>query len=451
MSNPPHILVVDDEPDIRHLLQEILQDEGYSVAIAKDAATARQARQQQRPDLILLDIWMPDVDGITLLKEWNKQEPLTQPVIIMSGHGTVETAVEATRLGAFDYIEKPLSLTKLLLIVRHALEHYSMPRDAGASRQRKHQAGEAIEPVGRSQRMQKLRQQARQMAQYDMPLLLSGEAGSGRQCFAAYIHQHSSRREAPFVEHTLANTTEEQALALFGDERQEGVLAKARGGTLYLKDVARLTIDNQGRMLEWLRSGGYRRNGEENRQRADVRLFAATSQPLDQLVAQGRFNHDLYYQLNVLMLVVPPLRDHNEDVLDLVSYYSNYYVETDNLPWHGYSTAALNRLRQYEWPGNVLELKNLVQHLLITTHDSQIELEEVEAALARQGHATISHADIYELSLRQAREQFEHDYFEQLLRRYQGSVNSVAQHAEVERTHLYRKLRSLGLDAKDFS
>lgn len=452
MSNTPHILVVDDEPDIRHLLQEILQDEGYSVAIAENAASARQARRSQRPDLILLDIWMPDVDGITLLKEWSEKEPLNQPVIIMSGHGTVETAVEATRLGAYDYIEKPLSLAKLLLTVEHALEHYNLQRENVGLRQ---VIQPLDEPIGRSPRLQKLRQQALQIAQHDTPVLISGEAGSGRQLFARYIHQHSTRRAAPFTQVDLSMLGEHALATLFGSERDDtlhyGELEQAGGGTLYLHDLAELNEDGQRRLLEWLSGGHYLRDGGNVPVHTDTRLIAATSHALDERVAQGSFREDLYYQLNVLTLPVPPLREHNEDVLDLVSYYCDYYVETDKLPYRSFTTAALNRLRQYDWPGNVRELKNLVQRLLIIGQERQIDQSEVDEALAHLPRPpTCDNSALFDQPMRQAREQFEYAYFENLLRRYQGSVNKVAQHAEVERTHLYRKLRSLNLDAKDY-
>lgn len=451
MSNAPHILVVDDEPDIRHLLQEILQDEGYSVAIAENAAGARLARQAQRPDLILLDIWMPDVDGITLLKEWSEKEPLTQPVIIMSGHGTVETAVEATRLGAYDYIEKPLSLAKLLLTVEHALEHYNLQRENTALRQ---VIQPLAEPIGRSQKMQKLRQQALQIAQHDTPVLMLGDSGSGRQLFARYLHHNSSRRDRPFHHVDLTLLGEQQEGSLFGhhasDKTQAGELDHVQGGTLYIDDIAELNMSSQQGLVELLQQGTFRRL-EGAQVTADLRLIAASSQVLDERVAQGAFREDLYYLLNAITLTIPPLREHNEDVLDLVSYYCDYYIETDKLPYRSFTTAALNRLRQYDWPGNVRELKNMVQRLLIIGQQRQIEQIEVEEVLASQPRpVSCDNSTLFEQPLRQAREQFEHAYFENLLRRYQGSVHKVAQHAEVERTHLYRKLRSLALDTKDY-
>ena len=456
MSTAPHILVVDDEPDIRSLLKEILEDEGYSVSIAEDAASARQARRSQRPDLILLDIWMPDVDGITLLKEWTEQEPLTQPVIIMSGHGNVETAVEATRLGAYDYIEKPLSLAKLLLTIEHALQNYSLQRENVGLRQ---VIQPVTEPIGRSRQFQQLRQQALQIAQHETTVLLTGEAGSGKHLFARYLHSNSARRNGPFLRADISVMTnaEQACQLLFGHEQGEqvqyGLLDKANGGTLYIDDIAELDLDVQVRLLRLLKEGSFQRQGGSTAVTTDLRVITATRYPLEHRIAQQHFREDLYYQLNAVSLYIPALREHSDDVLDLIAFYSDYFVETDKLPYRSFTTAAQNRLRQYPWPGNVRELKNLVQRLLIIGRERQIDVDEVEEALGQQQRVpgTDPAAAAYEMPLRQAREQFERSYFEVLLRRFEGSVNKVAQHAEMERTHLYRKLRSLGIDPKHFS
>jgi DNA-binding NtrC family response regulator len=456
MTSAPHILVIDDEPDIRRLLQEILQDEGYSVTTAEDAAHAREARRSHRADLILLDIWMPDVDGITLLKEWTAEEPLNQPVIVMSGHGTVETAVEATRLGAYDFIEKPLSLAKLLLTIDNALESYNLQRENLGLRL----AVQPInEPIGRSRQFQLLRQQALQIAQHDTAVLLSGEPGSGKQLFARYMHNNSTRRQGPFLsaDTLTAEKSEDNAVRLFGYEEDSqihyGLVEQANGGTLYIDDIADLDSNCQSRLLQLLRHGQFQRINGTTPASADVRIIAASRHALEPLINQQRFREDLYYELNVVSLYIPALREHSEDVLDLIAYYSDYFVETDKLPYRSFNTAALNRLRQHSWPGNVRELKNLVQRLLIVGRDRQIDIDEVEEALGQQhrspGPDPASAA--YEMPIREAREQFERSYFEVLMSRYEGSVNKVAQHAGVERTHLYRKLRSLGIDPKSFS
>lgn len=455
MTSAPHILVIDDEPDIRSLLQEILVDEGYSVSTAEDAAHAREARRAHKPDLILLDIWMPDVDGITLLKEWIAEEPLSQPVIIMSGHGTVETAVEATRLGAYDYIEKPLSLAKLLLTIEHALESYNLQRENLGLRKT---AQPISEPIGRSRQFEQLRQQALQIAQHNTAVLITGEPGSGKQLFAQYLHNNSARRQGPFLQADISTFQGNNTLArLFGSEEGDqihyGLLEQANSGTLCIDDIGDLDAECQSQLLQLLRNGSFQRQHGSKPVTTDVRIIAATRHPLDQLIAQQRFREDLYYELNVVSLYVPALREHSDDVLDLIAYYSDYFVETDKLPYRSFTTAALNRLRQYSWPGNVRELKNLVQRMLIVGQDRQVDIAEVEEALGQQHRAPApdSASAAYELPIRQAREQFERSYFEVLMRRYEGSVNKVAQHAEMERTHLYRKLRSLGIDPKSFS
>jgi len=455
MTSAPHILVIDDEPDIRSLLQEILQDEGYSVSTAEDATRAREARRAQKPDLILLDIWMPDVDGITLLKEWSAEEPLNQPVIIMSGHGTVETAVEATRLGAYDYIEKPLSLAKLLLTIEHALESYNLQRENIGLRKA---AQPVVEPIGRSRQFEQLRQQALQIAQHNTAALITGEPGSGKQLFARYLHNNSPRRQGPFLtaDISVLKGDSDCLNKLFGSEEGEqihyGLLEQANGGTLCIDDIGDLEAACQSRLLDLLRNGSFQRQNGATPVTVDVRIIAATRHSLEQLIEQKRFREDLYYELNIVSLYIPALREHSDDVLDLIAYYSDYFVESDKLPYRSFTTAALNRLRQHGWPGNVRELKNLVQRLLIVGQERQVDIDEVEEALGQQHRAPApdSGSTAYELPIRQAREQFERSYFEVLMRRYDGSVIKVAQHAEMERTHLYRKLRSLGIDPKAF-
>lgn len=449
-----HILVVDDEPDIRSLLKEILEDEGYEVETAEDAANAREARRSRRPDLILLDIWMPAGDGISLLKEWTEEGPLPSPVIMMSGHGTVETAVEATRLGAYDFIEKPISLAKLLLTLQRALEAYHLQRENIGLRQ---QAQPATEPVGHSTTMQQLREQSKRIAQHDTSVLISGEPGTGKGLFAHYLHTLSNRSEGPFVEVGVAALLGDNPTAdLFGVEEDEkvqfGLLEQANGGTLFLDDIGDMETTLQARLLGALESGSYLRVGGSEPVQIDIRVIAASRYDLEQRVREGLFRNDLYYHLNVLPLTIPPLREHSEDVPDLLNFYVDYFIERERLPYRNITVAAQNRLRNHDWPGNVRELKNLVQRLLIVGTCNEIDITEVESTISSSrlmpGMEEAKQLLPLDLPLRQAREQFERDYFETLLLQYHGSVNKVAQHAGVERTHLYRKLRSLGLDAK---
>nr|VFK42824.1 MAG: DNA-binding transcriptional response regulator, NtrC family, contains REC, AAA-type ATPase, and a Fis-type DNA-binding domains [Candidatus Kentron sp. SD]VFK48358.1 MAG: DNA-binding transcriptional response regulator, NtrC family, contains REC, AAA-type ATPase, and a Fis-type DNA-binding domains [Candidatus Kentron sp. SD]VFK79165.1 MAG: DNA-binding transcriptional response regulator, NtrC family, contains REC, AAA-type ATPase, and a Fis-type DNA-binding domains [Candidatus Kentron sp. SD len=448
----PHILVVDDEPDIRQLLKDILEDEDYEVSVAENAESARQARRARRPDLILLDIWMPDTDGISLLKEWSESTGLDTPVIMMSGHGTVETAVEATRLGAYDYIEKPLSMAKLFLAVRRALEASKLRQENVELRQEIIPVGE---PVGRSSLMQALRDQIKRVAQHDTPVLITGESGSGKEVAARYLHGLGNRASGPFVRATVAGMAgDNPPVEIFGSEDGDkihfGSLELANGGTLFLEDIADMEPELQARLLGALRHQSFQRVDGVAPVRINVRIVAATSRDLPTEVQEGRFREDLYYHLNVVPVRVPPLRKHREDVPELLSFYMNLLVSKDNLPYRNFSFASQNRLRNYDWPGNIRELKNVTQRLLILSNGQEIDEAEVEAALGNaptRAEAFARPAE-FDLPLKEAREHFERAYLEHQILKANGSISRVAAKTGIERTHLYRKLRALGIDAK---
>lgn len=448
-----HILVVDDEPDIRALVQDILEDEGYAVTTAEDGESARKARRARRPDLILLDIWMEDVDGISLLREWSENGGLPCPVIMMSGHGTVETAVEATRLGAYDFIEKPISLAKLLLTVERAFESARLLRENTDLRD---QALPVVEPVGKSAIMENLREQARKIAQSSSWVLISGEAGAGKGTFARYIHDQSPRADGPYVEIAVGSMTGENSAAeLFGHEEGESVsygrLEQANGGTLCIGDIADMDLQTQARLLSVFQTHSFRRVGGSDDVQVDLRIIATTHRNLEEEVAAGRFREDLFYHLNVVPMQIPALREHADDVHELLNYYIDYLVSHERLSYRHFNVAAQNRLRSYEWPGNIRELRNLVQRMLILGSSEEIELQEVEMAISNQ---LVSAADSdtpplpYDMPLREAREQFEHNYLVHQLREVGGSVGKLAKRVGMERTHLYRKLRALGIDHK---
>ncbi|OOZ41258.1 transcriptional regulator [Solemya pervernicosa gill symbiont] len=448
----PHILIVDDEPDIRNLLKEILEDENYDVATAENGEAARQALRGRRPDLIMLDIWMPDIDGITLLKEWNEAGGLPSPVIVMSGHGTVETAVEATRLGAYDFVEKPISLAKLLVMVQRALESGRLQREnVGLKKQ-----APADEPSGKSERMQQLRDQVVRIAQHDTRVLILGEPGTGKEVFARYLHASSARADAPFVEVGVgAIAGENSAVELFGSEEGDrvhyGLFEQANGGTLFLNEIADMDQQTQARLQSVLESKNFMRVGGSESVEVDVRVVAATHRDLEQLVREGAFREDLYYNLNVMPLQIPELHEHAEDVSDLLQYYVDYCVRNDNLPYRHFGMAAQNRLRNYGWPGNIRELKNLVQRLLILGGDEEIGLEEVETMLGSKAVPVAINGlspTVFDLPLREARDQFERVYLEHQLEVSGGSVGKLAKLAGMERTNLYRKLKALGIDPK---
>jgi len=441
------ILVVDDEADIRGLLKEILSEEGYDVEIAADASQARSSRANQIPDLVLLDIWMPDTDGITLLREWSHTDGYDCPVVMMSGHGTVETAVEATRLGAFDFVEKPLSLTKLLRTVERAL-------DAGRRNRlsaRTHGPSLAV-PLGKSKVTQVLREQVQHAASSSSPVLLVGELGSGREAYARYLHSLSARSPKPF--HTLvpASLGVDPAPVLFGGERdgrvEPGALDQAAGGSVFISGLEDLSSATQRALVGAIEGNGYTRVGGRQKLPLNVRWISSAQDGFELRVSPEPFRRDLLASLNVITLRVPPLREYAEDVPDLLRFYVDRLVDDQHLPLRRFSVAAQNRLRNYPWPGNIGELKNLVQRVLILGVGEEIGLEEIERELAVKSavNEPLVKQDLLALPLREAREQFERAYLQQQLLLCHGKVGQLAKRVGMERTHLYRKLRALGVD-----
>lgn len=435
------ILVVDDEADIRGLLEEILSEEGYDVATAGDAAAARETFAASNYDLVLLDIWMPDVDGISLLKEWSSAGADT-PVVMMSGHGTVDTAVEATRLGALDFIEKPVSLAKLLRVVEEALAK-------GNQRKRRRLMPSLLAPVGRSAAIQGLRDQAKRIATHDTPLLITGEMGTGREAFARYIHSHSDRQESDFIRVSCVALNDADAREqLLGESGQSdsGLLAQSDKGVIFFSDLGDMGETAQGILLSVLESGTYRPAWSGEDRRFSARVLASAGPGFD--TDPGSFRRDLLSALGVARMRVPALRDYAQDVPELLRYYVDMLVDSEGLPFRRFSVAAQNRLRNYPWPGNIAELKNLVQRLLMNDGPQEIPLKEVEAELSSDSPTDqpLVKQDLLALPLREAREQFERAYLQQQLELCHGKVGQLAKRVGMERTHLYRKLRALGVD-----
>jgi two-component system nitrogen regulation response regulator NtrX len=448
-----HVLVVDDEVDIRALIQDILTDEGYSVTVAADAEEAHKARAEQKFDLILLDIWMPDTDGITLLREWSEGGDLQCPVVIMSGHGTVDAAVEATRLGAFDFVEKPLSLAKLLRTVEAALEPETRRPSGGRGT-----LPSLLAPVGRSQIMQALRERVQQYAQHDESVLLIGEPGTGRGAFARYLHALSHRADELLISVTAASLTEgsaeEKLLGLEeSGEIHAGAFERAGSGTLVIDELTDLGEAAQRILLATLEDRSYRRVGGTENVRTKCRVVATVGSDYDAKVESGALRRDLVAHLSVLSVRIPPLREYSEDVPELLAYYVDKLVDAENLTFRRFSVAAQNRLRNYPWPDNVRELKNLTRRLLLSDSDDDISLEEVEAEISAAAPTIepLVKQDLLSLPLREAREQFERTYLQQQLVLCGGKVGQLAKRVGMERTHLYRKLRSLGVDFKSVS
>jgi DNA-binding NtrC family response regulator len=445
------ILVVDDEADIRTLLREILSEEGYEVDVAADAGQARSSRAKQSPDLCLLDIWMPDTDGITLLREWSRGQGLDFPVVMMSGHGTVETAVEATRLGAFDFVEKPLSLAKLLRTVERAL-------DIGKHRKQSARAGlpTLLAPVGKSRTMLALREQVTQVAPHAAPVMIIGEPGTGREAFARYVHARGARADKPFVGIVAGNLSDATAeIQLRGSDTDKGVnqgyYEQAAGGTLFINGLDDLSAQAQRLITSDLEAGSFTRVGGRQPVPLDLRVLSSAQPGLEQRTTPEPFRRDLLSQLNVLTLRIPPLREYAEDVPELLRHYVDRLADAEGLPLRRFSVAAQNRLRNYPWPGNVRELRNLVQRLLILGGTEDITLEEIEREISTQSTQAepLVKQDLLAMPLREAREHFERAYLQQQLLLCNGKVGQLAKRVGMERTHLYRKLRALGVDFRN--
>ena len=448
-----HILVVDDEPDIRNLVQEILEDEGFSVSVAENATIARQSITKTRPDLILLDIWMPDIDGITLLKEWKNSFGQKTPIIMMSGHGNVETAVEATRSGAYDFIEKPLSTAKLLLTIKHALETYSLKSENLKLNQI---TMSKLEPIGKSKVINNLKSQLSQIAKHDAYVLMRGESGTNKELLARYLHSLSSRSDKPFLTVNISTlNSENPQKELFGfvenDQTQEGLLDNAAEGTLFINDIGELSTNLQSYFLDVLKTKQYTRIGGSKPINLNIRVVAATRYDIELLIKEGVFIDELYYLMNVLPINIPSLHEHFEDIPELLEYYVNQFIEFESLPYRKFSVSAQNRLRSYKWPGNESELKNLVQRLLIMGTEEIINVDEIESYLKKsEVHEKQYNTEIFnlDLPLRDARENFEKAYLMYQLEKANGNVSKLANEIGIERTHLYRKLKTLGINLK---
>jgi DNA-binding NtrC family response regulator len=443
-----NVLVVDDEADIRALIDEILSDEGYRVTVAGDASEARSARGSDKFDLVLLDIWMPGTDGISLLREWSEPGDLDCPVVMMSGHGTVDTAVEATRLGAFDFVEKPLSLAKLLRTVERAID--SSKKSGGSSRA---MLPSLLAPIGRSPLMKNLREKVQQFATHESPILFSGEPGTGRGAFARYVHSMGPDADGPLVSLLAASITdsnaEEQLLGSeSGGDVHSGYFERAKNGTIIIDELTDLCDQAQKLILSVLEQGEFVRSGGHTPVKLQARVLATANANYEQAMDKGTLRRELVSNLNTLSLKVPPLRDYAEDVPELLSYYVDKLVDSEGLSFRRFSVAAQNRLRNYPWPDNVRELKNLVRRLLMSGSEEEITLDEVEGEISAAAvtDEPLVKQDLLSLPLREAREQFERAYLQQQLALCDGKVGKLAQRVGMERTHLYRKLRSLGVD-----
>ncbi|WP_372915404.1 sigma-54-dependent transcriptional regulator [Sandarakinorhabdus sp.] len=449
------ILIVDDEADIRELVAGVLGDEGFETRVAANAEGALAALAERRPSLVILDVWLQgsSMDGIELLDAMKARDP-TLPVVVISGHGNLDTAVAAIKRGAYDYIEKPFKAEQLLLVVRRATETERLRREYEALKER---VGLDIELTGTSPQINQVRATLKRVAATGSRVLISGAAGSGKEVAARLLHQWSPRVEAPFVVVSAARMTPDRVEeTLFGVEEggenvRAGLLEQAHGGTLFLDDVADMPMTTQAKILRVLTEQVFQRVGGARWVRVDVRVISATSRDLSAEIAAGRFREDLYYRLNVVPVRLPPLSERREDVAELARYFLARYAAERGMPTPDMSDDALAALQTYDWPGNVRQLRNVIERTMImapTTSMGQLDIDmlpsEVTAEPARlvPGQAVRS---IMGTPLREAREAFEREYLRAQIRRFSGNISRTAAFIGMERSALHRKLKALGL------
>ena len=449
------ILIVDDEADIRELVAGVLGDEGFETRTAAHAEGALAALAERRPSLVILDVWLQgsSMDGIELLDAMKARDP-TLPIVVISGHGNLDTAVAAIKRGAYDYIEKPFQAEQLLLVVRRATETERLRREYEALKER---VGVDIELTGTSQQINQVRATLKRVAATGSRVLISGPAGSGKEVAARLLHQWSPRIDAPFVVVSAARMTPERVEeALFGVEEggenvRAGLLEQAHGGTLFLDDVADMPMTTQAKILRVLTEQVFQRVGGARWVRVNVRVISATSRDLAAEIAAGRFREDLYYRLNVVPVRLPPLSERREDVAELARYFLARYAAERGMPTPDLSEDAVAALQTYDWPGNVRQLRNVIERTMImapSTSMATLEIDmlpsEVTAEPSRlmPGQAARS---IMGTPLREAREAFEREYLRAQIRRFSGNISRTAAFIGMERSALHRKLKALGL------
>jgi two-component system nitrogen regulation response regulator NtrX len=457
------ILIVDDEPDICLLIDGILRDEGYETRLAGGSEAAIAAFRARRASLVILDVWLQGspMDGLAILETLHSEEPQV-PVVMISGHGTIETAVTAIQRGAYDFIEKPFQSDRLLLVVRRALEAAALARENAELRLR---AGPETNLTGASPAITMLRSSVERVAPTGSRVLIAGPAGSGKEVAARMIHAKSRRAEGPFVVlncATLAPSRFEEEL--FGIEagqdplaqpRRAGVLERAHGGTLLLDEISDMPLETQGKIVRVLQDQSFERLGGSARVKVDVRVVSTTNKDLQAEIAQGRFREDLYYRLAVVPLKVPALKDRRDDVPDLAALFLARSAETSGIPPRELSTDAVTALQAYDWPGNVRQLRNLMDWLLIMAPGGPNEALRADMLPPEIGSGTPAvltidpTADIMTLPLRDARDLFETQYLHAQLVRFGGNISRTAQFVGMERSALHRKLKQLGVHSDE--
>ena len=449
-----HILIVDDEGGIRSTLGEILQDEGYRATTAATVQEARGALGDAFFDLAILDIWLPDGDGLDLLQEL-KREHAETPVLMISGHANIDTAVRALHLGAYDFLEKPLSLSRVLVTVQNALERSRLSRELRHLSERLDH-GETL--IGSSDGMQRLKDDLKTAAASDTRILITGENGTGKELVARQIHRLSNRRDGPFVEVNCAAIPEELIESeLFGHIRgsftgasadRRGRFEEANGGTIFLDEIADMSLKTQAKVLRALEEQRFQRVGSADLIEVDVRVLAATNKDLQAEIREERFREDLYFRLAVIPMTVPALRERPADIALLAAHFIEQFARELGRRPKTFDDGAIDALQRYPWPGNVRELRNLMERLMIMVHGDVIGTDDLPPGVTNvrpAQPATVLAVNGDFGTLKEAREAFEADYIRGKLDECEGNVSRTAKALGIERSHLYRKLKSLGV------
>lgn len=454
------ILIVDDEPAILASLSKILEDEGYQVAVAKSGQEALKLLSADPPDLMMLDIWMPDLDGLETLKRARELAPQVQ-VVMMSGHGNIDTAVKAVKLGAYDFIEKPLSLENVTLRVRRALDQRRLEEENKTLRRK---VERQFELVGASPAMQTLRALIKTAGPTNARVLISGENGTGKELVARAIHQESPRADKPFVAVNCAAIPETLIESeLLGHEKgaftgattqKRGQFELADGGTLFLDEIGDMSLSTQAKVLRVLQEQQFTRVGGTKVIKVDVRVIAASNKDLPAEIKKGNFREDLYYRLNVVPIEVPPLRARKGDIPLLVMHFLKTYAEEQKVKLKGITPEAMRALEEYDWPGNVRELRNLIERLMIMVPSETIEASHIGLLLQSRPSVAGGTAAAGPLamknfeSLKEARHAFEREYISRKLREHNWNVSRTADDLKIERSHLHRKIKLLNIELR---
>ena len=459
------ILIVDDEEDIRNLIKGILEDEGYSVRTAHNSEKAYAAITEHPPRLIILDIWLQgsEHDGLQILESVRQKHPF-MPILMISGHGTIETAVNAIKQGAYDFIEKPFKSDRLLLMIRRALENAVLKQENASLRQK---VDANYKLLGSAPATQSLKQVLKRVAPTNSRILLTGEPGSGKEVAARFVHLNSLRADEPFMVLSCANLRPERLeIELFGIEGRSdedvayiGLLEKVNGGTLLLDEVSDMPLETQGKIVRVLQNQSFHKIGGEKAIEVDVRIIASTNKNLEELISAGSFRQDLYYRLNVVPVEIPPLKDRTQDIPDLVQYFSENLSVSAGMSVPVFDPKAIAVMQKYSWPGNIRQLKNVVEWVMIMNGPASesgyglaaLPPEVSGLSLKRNSEESSSHSmedlqnDLMELTLRDARESFERLYLTAQIERYDGNISKTAQFIGMERSALHRKLKSLDI------